>query len=278
MRKRLPSAAAAAVVLYAVLLVGVYALQRTLFYRTAAVYQTPAQVHLAGTTEVPLVTADGVHTIAWHSPAPAGAPTLVFFHGNGGSISLRHWRIRRGQKMGYGVFLVEYRGFGDREGSPSEDGLYADARAALDWLEAHGVPSSSMILDGESLGSGIAVKMATERKVAGVILEAPYTSTVDVAELSYWMFPVRWLMWDRFDSLSRIKDIHAPLLVMHGAADATIPQSQGRSLLAAAEEPKLGYFPPDAHHLDLVLHGAYDQIDQFIARFWRPLQQTSVAK
>jgi len=211
-----------------------------------------------------------VHIIAWHSPAPPGAPTLVFFHGNGGGIAMRHWRIRRGQKSGYGVFVVEYRGFSGLAGTPSEEGLYADARAALDWLGAHGVPSTSTILYGESLGSGIAVKMATERSVAGVILEAPYTSTVDVAALNYWMFPVRWLMWDRFDSLARIKDIQAPLLVMHGAADTTIPQSQGRALLDAALEPKLGYFPDDAHHLDLILHGGYEQIDEFIAKFWTP--------
>ena len=268
----LRQAAIASVVLYLLLTAGVFAFQRTLFYRTQAQYQTPAQVKLTGTIEVPLVTKDGIHTVAWYSPAPYGAPTLVFFHGNGGSISARHWRVRRAQKMGYGIFLVEYRGFAGREGTPTEEGLYADARAAIDWLEGQYVSSAAMILYGESLGSGVAVKMATERPVAGVILEAPYTSTVDVAALTYWMFPVRWLMWDRFDSLSRIKDIHAPLLVMHGAADDTIPQSQGRALLAAAEEPKLGYFPPDAHHLDLVLHGAYDQIDQFIAKFWRPLE------
>ncbi|MBI1212011.1 MAG: alpha/beta hydrolase [Alphaproteobacteria bacterium] len=269
MLKRALTIVSTAVAVYALVTAGLYAFQRSLLYRTQAVYQTPAEVHLTGTTVVPLVAADGVHTIAWYSPAPPGAPTLVFFHGNGGSVSVRHWRIRRGQKMGYGVFLVEYRGFGGCEGSPTEEGLYADARAALDWLEARGVHSTSMILYGESLGSGVAVKMATERRVAGVVLEAPYTSTVDVAALKYWMFPVRWLMWDRFDSLSRIKKIHAPLLVMHGAADATIPQSEGRELLAAALEPKVGYFPPDGHHLDLVLHGAYDQIDQFIARFWR---------
>ena len=226
MPKRVLTVATIVISLYALATAGVYVFQRTLFYRTSAVYQTPAEVKLTGTTEVQLVTADGVHTIAWYWPAPNHAPTLVFFHGNGGSISARHWRVRRAQKMGYGIMLVEYRGFAGREGTPTEEGLYADARAVLDWLEAHDAPSSSTILYGESLGSGIAVKMATERKVAGVILEAPYTSTVDVAALNYWMFPVRALMWDRFDSLSRIKEIRAPLLVMHGGADTTIPQSR----------------------------------------------------
>jgi uncharacterized protein len=275
MSKRLRQIALAVVALYLLTTAAVFVFQRSLFYRNHATYKTPAEVNLTGTVEVPLVTSDGLHILAWHSPASPGAPTLVFFHGNGGVISARHWRIRRGQKMGYGVLLVEYRGYGKSDGVPTEEGLYADARAALDWLEHNGVPSTSTILYGESLGSGVAVKMATERRVAGVILEAPYTSTIDVAALNYWMFPVHWLMSDRFDSLSRIKDIQAPLLVMHGALDATIPQSQGRALLAAAVEPKLGYFPPDAHHLDLVLHGAYEQVDQFIAKFWKPNTQLS---
>jgi fermentation-respiration switch protein FrsA (DUF1100 family) len=184
-------------------------------------------------------------------------------------MSARHWRIRRGQKMGYGVLLVEYRGYGGNAGSPSEEGLYTDGRAALDWLSSRGVLSTSAILYGESLGSGIAVKLATERKVAGVILEAPFTSTTDVAASIYWMFPVRWLIWDRYDSLSRIKEINAPLLVMHGGADEVVPQAHGRALLDAALEPKLGYFPPEANHQDLVLHGAHDQVDDFIAKFWR---------
>ena len=244
--------------------------QRSFFYRPAAAYQSLGDVGLSGTTEERITTADGVRIVTWYAPAPPGAPTLVLFHGNGGVISAFHWRIRRGQKMGYGVMLVEYRGYSGLPGAPTEEGLYADGRAALDWLAAHGVPSTSTILYGESLGTGVAVKLATERQVAGVVLESPYTSTVDVAVVHYWMFPVRWLLWDRYDSLSRIKDIHTPLLVMHGGADDVIPQSQGRELLAAAVEPKLGYFPPDAHHVDLVLHGAYDQLDDFIARFWKP--------
>src|SRR4051794_27496572 len=129
MSRRLLRFAALAVALYALLTVGAYSCQRMMFYRTQAQYQTPAQLHLAGTVEIALTAADGVHVIAWYSPAPSGAPTLVFFHGNGGGISMRHWRIRRGQKMGYGVFVIEYRGFSGREGTPTEEGLYADARA-----------------------------------------------------------------------------------------------------------------------------------------------------
>jgi hypothetical protein len=112
------------------------------------------------------------------------------------------------------------------------------------------------------------VRLATARRVAGAILESPYTSTVAVGEIHYWMFPVGWLMRDHYDSLSRIKDIHAPLLVMHGGADQVIPQSQGRELFEAALPPKRGYFPAAAHHVDLINYGGMDQVDAFIAEFW----------
>ncbi len=269
LRRSIRQLAILLVALYLATTATLWAFQRSFLYRPPPAYETLAHVGLTGVTEEKLATADGVSTIAWYSPAPSGAPTLVLFHGNGGVISAFHWRIRRGQEKGYGVMLVEYRGYSGSSGAPTEEGLYADGRAALDWLGGHGVPSTSTILYGESLGTGVAVKLATERRVAGVILDAPYTSAADVAAVGYWMFPVHWLLWDRYDSLSRIKDIQAPLLIMHGGADETIPQGQGRALLAAALEPKIGFFPPEAHHSDLVLHGAYDQIDAFIAKFWQ---------
>jgi fermentation-respiration switch protein FrsA (DUF1100 family) len=258
----------AVVVLYALAVAMLYVYQRSFIYFPRAYHGPLADLGLAGVTEEAITTADGVRIMAWYSPPPVGAPTLVFFHGNGGYISAFADRIRRGQEKGYGVMLVEYRGYSGLDGTPTEEGLYADGRAALDWLEAHGVPSTSVFLYGESLGSGIAVKLASERRVAGVILESPYTSASAVGESVYWMFPVRWLIWDRYDSISRIRDIHAPLLVMHGGADQVIPQTQGRELFAAALEPKMGYFPPDAHHVDLINNGGAEQVDAFIAKFW----------
>jgi uncharacterized protein len=242
--------------------------QRSFLYLPHAAHTSLAEVGLTGVTEEAITTADGVRIIAWYAPPADGMPTLVFFHGNGGFIAAFADRIRHGQEKSYGVMLVEYRGYSGLPGTPTEEGLYADGRAALDWLAANGTPSTSVFLYGESLGSGVAVKLATERRVAGVILESPYTSTVAVGESLYWMFPVRWLMSDRYDSLSRIKDIHAPLLIMHGGADHVIPQSQGRELFEAALEPKLGYFPPDARHVDLSRYGGIERADRFIETNW----------
>lgn len=259
----------AVVVLYVLAAAFLFVYQRSFIYFPRAAHMPLADIGLPGAAEEKIVTADGVEIMAWYAPAPAGAPTIVLFHGNGGFIAAFADRIRDGQEKGRGVMLVEYRGYSGLTGTPTEEGLYADGRAALDWLGKRGVPSTSIFLYGESLGSGIATKLASERRVAGVILESPYTSAPAVGQSAYWMFPVSWLMWDRYDSLSRIKDIHAPLLIMHGGADQVIPQSQGRELFEAALEPKIAFFPETAHHVDLDRYGGTEEVDAFIAKFWK---------
>jgi fermentation-respiration switch protein FrsA (DUF1100 family) len=263
----------AVIAIYLLAATFLFVFQRSFIYLPRSFHTSLADVGLTGTTEEAITTADGVHIMAWYSPAPAGMPTVVLFHGNGGFISAFADRIHRGQEKGYGVMLVEYRGYSGLAGTPTEEGLYADGRAALDWLAAHGVPSTATFLYGESLGSGVAVKLATERRVAGVILESPYTSAAAVGETQYWMFPVSWLIWDRYDSFSRIKDIRAPLLIMHGGADQVIPISQGRELFEAALPPKRGYFPAAAHHVDLIDYGGAYQTDRFIEIYWPGLSR-----
>src|SRR5690606_28994105 len=140
-----------------------------------------------------------------------------------------------------GVLLVSYRGYSGNPGTPSEEGLYADGRAALDWLAAHGVDGASTVVYGASLGSGVATKMAAERELAAVVLEAPYTSTVDVAALRFPVVPVGWLMKDRFESFARIAKITEPVLVMHGDRDTVIPQTLGRRLYEAVSSVKEGF-------------------------------------
>lgn len=244
-----------------------WAYQRDMLYRARTDYESPAQTGLTGVSEVHLTTEDGVKIMAWHSPAPAGAPTIVYFHGNGGAVHRFKGLMRRIQKASYGAVFVSYRGYPGSDGFPTEDGLYSDGRAAIAWLESQGVPATSIFLYGHSLGSGVAVKLASERNFGGVILEAPYTSTVDVAVMRMPVLPVGWLMSDRFESLSRIKDVHSPIYIMHGGSDFAIPQRMGRALFEAANEPKVGFFPADADHLDLHLHGGWDEAVKFVETY-----------
>ena len=165
-----------------------------------------------------------------------------------------------------GVLLLAYRGYSGNDGVPNEQGLYSDARAALDWLHVNGVAAKSIVLYGISLGSGVATKMASEREVGAVILEAPYTSTVDIAAFRFPIVPVTWLMEDRFESLARIKTITEPLLVMHGDRDYTIPQRFGRRLFDAANQPKEGFWPKGLGHDDIFDNGGFETALDFIRR------------
>jgi fermentation-respiration switch protein FrsA (DUF1100 family) len=183
--------------------------------------------------------ADGLRLLAWyHAPPTDSSPVLVYFHGNAGHIGHRADRARPYIDAGFGVLLVEYRGYGGNPGRPTEDGLYADARAAVDFLTQQDVAPDRMVLYGESLGTAVAVQIARERDCAALVLEAPFTSVAAVAQSRYWMFPVRHLVVDKFDSLAKIGTLRCPLFVMHGEADGVVPIRFGRQLYEAAKEPK----------------------------------------
>ena len=164
------------------------------------------------------------------------------------------------------MLLAGYRGYGGNPGAPREAGLAADARSAVSWLSEQGVSPGCTVLYGESLGSGVAVRLASETPVAAVLLESPFSSIADVGQAHYPIFPLKLLLRDRFDSLSRIADIGAPLLVMHGEADRTVPIRFGRRLFDAAVEPKQAWWVPEGGHVDLHQHGASDVVLNFLTR------------
>ena len=197
----------------------------------------------AGWQTVSTQTSDGLQLTHLHRPAQAGRPTLLLFHGNAGHAGHRVGKLDFLTASGVGIFLSEYRGFGGNPGAPTEEGLFADARSTLAWLAGEGVAGRDLILYGESLGSGVATAMASElaaagTPVAGVILEAPFTSMAAAAQFHYPILPARWLVLDRYDSLSRIGGIGTRLLILHGEADRTVPFALGRQLYESAAEPK----------------------------------------
>jgi fermentation-respiration switch protein FrsA (DUF1100 family) len=165
--------------------------------------------------------------------------------------------------------MLEYRGYGGNPGSPREAGLIADAEAALEFLDSAGIPRNRLVIYGESLGTGVAVQLAARNRVAAVILESPYTSIAAAAQYHYPFIPAVLLVWDRFDSLSRIRAVEAPVLVMHGEADRIVPVRFGRALFAAASEPKEGWFVPGAGHDDLAAFGGLDTAIAFVRHHLR---------
>ena len=154
------------------------------------------------------------------------------------------------QSKGFGALFVSYRGYGSSTGAITERGLIIDALTAYDFLISRGIGPEMIMVVGESLGTGVAVQLAAQKKVAALALEAPYTAAVDVAAGIYWWLPVRLLMKDQFLSRDYISRVTAPLLIQHGDRDGIIPVAQGQRLFALANEPKqLVIIPGESHDI-----------------------------
>lgn len=202
----------------------------------------------------------------WFAAASHGAGrVVVFLHGNAGEVAGSLDKVEPLRQQGHGILLVEYPGFAGVAGAPTEASIVAMGSAGLDALAQRGVAGGALVLWGESLGTGVAVALAAERRVGAIILEAPFTAVADRAQEIYWWTPARHLVHDRFDSRARIDRIAAPLLILHGERDAVTPASHGRRLLAAAREPKRAIFYPQGGHTDLTEHGMTEAIIAFIA-------------
>lgn len=241
-----------------------YFTQRSLMYHPYKFRTAPAEAGFAAAEEIVLDTADGERVIAWHVPPRDGKPLVLYFHGNGGSIAGRINRFRAITADGTGLLALSYRGYGGSTGSPTEVGLLADAAAAYGFATAR-VPAERIVLWGESLGTGVAVALAAERKVKALVLEAPFTSAADVGAAVYWFLPVRLLMKDQFRSDQRIGNITVPVLILHGGRDRVVPMAFGERLYALANEPKRLVRFPDGGHSDLDAHGAQAVVRAFLA-------------
>lgn len=262
-------AAAAGAAVYVALVGGLFLFQRSLLYHPGGPPPpSPAASGVGEMRVVALETGDGLTLKAWYAPPPAGAPLVIYFCGNAGHIGDRAFKMRRLLDAGFGGLLVGYRGYGGNPGRPSEAGLYADARAALRFAAGQGIMPAATVLYGESLGTGVAVRMAREQAenapVAAVVLETPYTSIAEVAAYHYPYVPARWLVTDRFDAASSIAAIRAPLLVFHAEDDGVIPIALARRLFARASEPKEARWFVAGGHGDLFDAGAGDSVVAFI--------------
>lgn len=230
-----------------------------IYFPESSLVETPADAGLEY-EDVVFSAADGVELHGWFVPGE-GQGTLLWLHGNAGNISHRVGNLALMRRhLGMSIFIFDYRGYGRSEGTPSEAGIYRDAEAALVYLRSQrGVdPERDVVLFGRSIGAAVAVETAARRRVRAVILESPLTSIRDVAHRAYPYLPsgvlVR-LFEARYDALSRIREVHAPLMVLHGDRDGTIPMEAGRALFEAANEPKRFYTIEGADHNDTYLVG-----------------------
>jgi hypothetical protein len=252
-----------ALLIYGALVVLAYTFQRSLQYFPSTARVNPAAVGLTGFADIMLQTADGESVVAWWKPPEPGRAVLVYFHGNGGSLWNRQDRARRLTSDGRGLLLASYRGYSGSTGSPSEEGLRRDAEAAYRFVAGRYEPAR-IVLYGESLGTGVAVRLAAERPVGGLILDAPFTSVLDVARRHYWYLPVDWLLRDKFRSTDHIASLKAALLVLHGDRDGIIPLELGEALYAAAPEPKRFVRLPGVGHAEVLERGGLAAVRSFL--------------
>ena len=193
--------------------------------------------------KVQVPTEDGEQLAAWWIPGSLPARgTVLLFHGNAGNISHRVGYAKMFYDLGYNTLLVDYRGYGESSGEPTEEGTYRDATASWTWLTVtRGIKASSIVLFGESLGGGVAAWLAAQHvqpAPRALILSSTFTSIPDIgAELYPWL-PVRWLSRIHYDNLAHLERSRAPLLIAHSTDDEIIPYAHSRRLYAAAREPK----------------------------------------
>jgi fermentation-respiration switch protein FrsA (DUF1100 family) len=240
-----------------------YVVQRALMYFPDTERTPPAAAGLPAAQEILLDTADGERLIAWHVPPRDDRPVVLYLHGNGGALSHRAERFRALTADGTGLVAVDYRGYGGSSGRPSEAGLSIDAETAYAFAAAR-YPAARIAVWGESLGTGVAVALAAERPIGRLVLEAPFTSAVDLAARRYPFVPVRRLMKDQFRSDLRIAAVAAPLLVLHGARDTIVPIEYGERLFGLAREPKQFARFPQGEHENLDRFGALATVRTFL--------------
>ncbi len=199
--------------------------------------------------DVTFETHDGVSIHAWKAGDFSAGPVILFCHGNAGNITHRAVYVSSLVRSGLAVFIFDYRGYGQSRGSPDEDGVYEDARAAYDHLvRVEGVDASRIVLMGRSLGGAVAINLATERKIPRLIVESSFTSSRDMARLIFRGLPVHLMMRSRFDSISKVAGLAMPKLFLHGDRDDVVPYEMGVRLHAAAAEPKRFVPLPGADH------------------------------
>ncbi|MGH3823564.1 MAG: alpha/beta hydrolase [Pseudonocardiaceae bacterium] len=243
-------------VVVVVVVTALWLLQRRLIYFPDTAAVPLAGSALPGAREITLRTEDGLALRAWHV-APTGADrsiTVLVIPGNAGSRALRAPLARRLAAKGFAVLLLDYRGYGGNPGSPSENGLITDARAARAYLIGHGVPAQRLIYFGESLGAAVATRLATEQPLGGLVLRSPFTSLADVGTRHYPLLPVRLLLQDRFPVTELIGQVRVPTVVVYGSADVVVPPEQSAAVAAAAGGPVRAIEVVGADHNDAALN------------------------
>tara|TARA_X000001036_G_scaffold50358_1_gene40142 strand:- start:850 stop:1650 length:801 start_codon:yes stop_codon:yes gene_type:complete len=241
--------ASSIILAYLVIIIFIYFYQRNLLYHPSENNYLNDKIVFEH-EEIFINTDDDISLKSWFIKKDLSKfKTILFFHGNAGSLFNRVHKLNELNKIDVNILLISWRSFSGNKGKPSENNLYHDANKVVEWLNDQGVNNSDIVLYGESLGTGVATELASKNSFGGVILESPFTSIADAAKIYYPYLPVNLLLKDRYDSKNKIKKINSPILIMHGKQDNIVPQKMGLELFENANNPKFSYFPDNDDHM-----------------------------
>jgi hypothetical protein len=230
----------------------IFLFQRKILFNISGKPNKPRDYELINTKELKIQTSDGVDLLAWYSKPKTNQPMLIYFHGNSFDIGERAYRIKRYINNGWGVLLLAWRGYSGNLGKPTEKNLYIDGESAIKWIiENLNFDYENLIIYGESLGCAVAIELATRYKFKSIILEAPFTSIPDIARKRYKIYPVKYLVLDKFDNYSKIDKILSPVFIISGKKDEVISHSHSKKLFLKANNPKKKLFIDEAKHNNL---------------------------
>ena len=251
------------ILIYFVITVVVYFFQRKLLYHPFSPQITgKGLIHNFET--INFKTSDNFELKGWFHLKNSNKKTILFLHGNAGNLDNRIDKLNFLGNMDINFLIISWRGYSGNPGNPSETGLYKDALGGIEWLNKKGISNDRIILYGESLGTAITTEVAQNENFAGIILEAPFTSMVDMGQKIYPIFPVRFLLKDKYESKNKIKNIKSPILVLHGRKDKIVPFYMGEKIFEMANSPKFKYFTDLDDHMMNFDEKLVNEIDLFI--------------
>ena len=237
------------ITIYFFILISTYLFQRNLLYHPGENNYSGDKITVS-VEKIKIKTKDNIELLSWyHNKNLNKYKTILFLHGNAGSLENRIHKINHFKDMNINFLIIAWRGFSGNKGKPTEQGLYEDARSAVRWLNSSGVEDNNIIIYGESLGTGVATEIAQNKKFAGIILESPFTSMIDAGKDKYPYLPVKLLLKDKYESDKKIKNINSPILIMHGKVDNIVPFHMGKKMFELANEPKYSYFSKYDDHM-----------------------------
>ena len=252
-----------ALVIYFILLLSISLFQRKLlYYPKVNNYSDGYKLN----HEIKVVNINSENNLlGWYYKKDFNNKTILFLHGNAGTLENRIYKLNEFYNLNLNYLIFAYRGYNGNAGNPTELGIYYDANEAIKWLKSNGVEEKNIVIYGESLGTAVAIEVGQNKNFGGIILEAPFTSMVELGQKYYPIFPVKFVLKDKYESKNKIKNLKSPILVLHGRKDKIVPFYMGEKIFEMANNPKFKYFTDLDDHMMNFDDKLINEIDLFIS-------------